>query len=106
MDGRRALAPLLPTEKTKMRTLEREEKRLRCLNRNHQKTPHAIDPVVAGERQLMSRFIVLVQDDLHARAFGSYRSFKAAEGDAKAWGGVVIPLEGKDAREPWNPAAA
>lgn len=47
--------------------------------------------------------IVIVRDGLAERAFGLYRSFKKAEADAKAWGGYVLPLEPKDASEPWNP---
>lgn len=48
-------------------------------------------------------FIVLKQTGFDARAYGPYRSFKRAEADAMAWGGVVIPIENPStATEPWN----
>lgn len=38
-------------------------------------------------------YIVIVQRTLLQRdVYGPYRSFKAAEGDAKAWGGTVEPV--------------
>jgi hypothetical protein len=39
------------------------------------------------------RFIVLVRNELFERAYGVYRSLKAALKDAKAWKGIVLPLE-------------
>jgi hypothetical protein len=48
------------------------------------------------------RFIVLVRSDLFERAYGVYRSFKAALEDAKGWNGIVLPLEYHvDAQRPW-----
>lgn len=44
------------------------------------------------------KFIVLATYGLEERAVGPYRSFKSAEGDAKAWDGVggwsccVLPI--------------
>lgn len=49
------------------------------------------------------RFVVIVQKGLDARAFGPFRSFRSADGNAKAWDGFVLPLEPADAPEPWNP---
>jgi hypothetical protein len=39
------------------------------------------------------RFVVVVERGKWERfVWGVYRSFKSAEGDAKAWGGYVLPL--------------
>lgn len=39
-------------------------------------------------------YVVLVQkSEFSVAAHGPYRSFKRAEGDAKAWGGSVEPLQ-------------
>lgn len=51
------------------------------------------------------RFIVIVRDENEERprterAFGVYRSFMAASADAKAWDGIVLPIESKDEGEP------
>ena len=48
------------------------------------------------------RFIVVVRDGLASRAFGPYPTFRAADGDARAWNGFVLPLEPRDAPEPWD----
>lgn len=38
-------------------------------------------------------YIVIVQrTPLQREVYGPYRSFKVAEGDAKAWGGAVEPV--------------
>jgi hypothetical protein len=52
-------------------------------------------------------YVVIVEerDGLNRRAFGPFRSFKRAEGNAQAWGGYVLSLESEDAPEPWNPRA-
>lgn len=50
------------------------------------------------------RFVVIVREGLNERVFGVYRSFKRAEGDARCWGGVVVPLEPRDAPTPWQAA--
>lgn len=39
------------------------------------------------------RFVVIAGGALAKRAFGPYRTFRRAEGDAKAWDGFVLPLE-------------
>jgi hypothetical protein len=56
------------------------------------------------------RFVVIVREKegpvTAMRAFGVYRSFKAADADARAWGdwAFVAPLEDPvTAPEPWNP---
>jgi hypothetical protein len=68
-------------------------------------------PMTAAERaarhRARPRFIVMVRDGLHSRAIGPFTTFKAADGCARAWGTattplVVLPLEGRDAPEPWN----
>ncbi len=58
--------------------------------------------MMAAKRQT---FIVIVEerDGLRRRAFGPFRSFKRANGNAKVWDGYVLPLESEDAPEPWNP---
>jgi hypothetical protein len=39
-------------------------------------------------------FVVVVQRTENTRdVYGPYRSFKAAEGDARAWGGTVEPIQ-------------
>jgi len=51
------------------------------------------------------RFVIIVQKGLTARAFGVYRSFKAADADAKAWGGIILRLENQAvALNPWDAA--
>jgi len=60
--------------------------------------------ILKGKKKMSNRdrFIVLVRSDLFERTFGVYRSFKAASEDAKAWNGIVIPLEYHvDAPRPW-----
>jgi hypothetical protein len=53
------------------------------------------------------RFVVIVRQGLAERAFGVYRSFKTASGDARAWNGYVIPIESKDtAYNPWDATAS
>ncbi|WP_157497386.1 hypothetical protein [Diaphorobacter sp. J5-51] len=38
-------------------------------------------------------YVVIVQrTPMQRDVYGPYRSFKAAEGDAKAWGGTVEPV--------------
>lgn len=51
------------------------------------------------------RFVVVVEDreGLSRRVFGVFRSFRAAEREARAWGGTVSPLERLDAERPWDP---
>lgn len=42
-------------------------------------------------------FVVIVpQSELESRAFGPYRSFKRADGDARAVDGFVLPIESVD----------
>jgi hypothetical protein len=50
----------------------------------------------------MSQFVVIVRDGLHERCFGPFRSFKRAEGNAKAWGGHVLPVETENSDTPWS----
>lgn len=45
-------------------------------------------------------YIVIVQrTPLQREVYGPYRSFKVAEGDAKAWGGAVEPVMKPSAHE-------
>jgi hypothetical protein len=62
---------------------------------------------VVSKRPGRQRFVVIVstKDGLNQRAFGLFRSFKRADGNAKAWGGFVLPVEAEDAAEPWNTRA-
>lgn len=43
-------------------------------------------------------FVVIVQrTELQRDVYGPYRGFKRAEGDAKAWGGTVEPIQSRAA---------
>lgn len=49
----------------------------------------------------MTRYIVLVQQGPYTRTVhGPYKTFKEAEGDARAWQGTVEPIIEKDAPAP------
>ena len=56
---------------------------------------------------MSQRFVVIVTaPEAHTqRAFGVFRSFKAADNNARAWGGYVLPLEKEDADKPWDASA-
>lgn len=48
-------------------------------------------------------YVVIVQKGDIARAIGPYRSFKAADRDARAWDAYILQVENpKEAPNPWD----